>query len=94
MLWKPGYLSRYSDGLWAGRSGFDSRLELQYFFTPQRPDRLWGPPSFLSNVLPAVLSPGLKRQEHEADHSPAFIAEVRNTRAIPPLPHMISWGSA
>jgi hypothetical protein len=37
------YLSRYSDGLWTGRSELDSRK------CPQRLDRLWGPPRLLSN---------------------------------------------
>jgi hypothetical protein len=41
LVWsEPGQLSRYSDGLRAGRPGFDLQ---------QRPDRLCGPLSFLSN---------------------------------------------
>jgi hypothetical protein len=39
---KSGELSRNSGGLLAGRPGFDFRQG-------QRPDRLWGPPSLLSN---------------------------------------------
>jgi hypothetical protein len=29
--------------------GFDSRRELGFFSSPPRPERLWGPPSLLSN---------------------------------------------
>jgi hypothetical protein len=36
---EPGWLSRYRDGLQAGRPGFGMRV----FSTPQRPDRLWNP---------------------------------------------------
>jgi hypothetical protein len=35
--------------------------------TPQRPDRLWGPPSFLSRWY-RDLSPAIKRAAHEAAH--------------------------
>jgi hypothetical protein len=37
----PGYLSRYIDGILFG---------VKDISVPQRPDRLWGTPSFLSNV--------------------------------------------
>jgi hypothetical protein len=30
----------------------------------------------------------VKWQGHEADHSPPYSAEVKNGRAIPPLPHV------
>jgi hypothetical protein len=33
-------------------------------------------------------------QGHEADHSPTSSAEVKNGRAIPPLPPVSSWHSA
>jgi hypothetical protein len=38
-----------SSGLWAGRPGFDYWKWEKFFFSPQRPNRLWGPPSLLSN---------------------------------------------
>jgi hypothetical protein len=44
---KSGYLSRYSDQLRTGRPGFDYWL-CKTFSSPQRPDRIWGPPSLLS----------------------------------------------
>jgi hypothetical protein len=37
------------------------------------------------------ISPGVKRQRREADHSPPSRAEVKNSEAIPPLPHTTSW---
>jgi hypothetical protein len=41
-----------------------------------RPDWLWGPPSFLSNV---------KRLGREAHHSPLSSAEINNGGAVPLL---------
>jgi hypothetical protein len=38
--------------------------------------------------------PEVKRQEREADHSPPHSIEVKNCRAIPPLPHTPSWHGA
>jgi hypothetical protein len=37
-----------------------------------------------------ALSPGVKRQGHEADHSPPTSAKVKKM-CIYPLPHMPSW---
>jgi len=49
------------------------------FSLPPRPDRLWGPPNFLSNESGRKLSPlGWKRPGREADHSPLSSAEVNN----------------
>jgi hypothetical protein len=44
------------------------------FSSPRRPDLLWGPPSLL---VPGALSPGVKRQGRETDHSPTTSAEVK-----------------
>jgi hypothetical protein len=43
------WLSRYIDGLRDGRQGFDFWKAKKFFSTPQRPDRLWGQPSIISN---------------------------------------------
>jgi hypothetical protein len=42
----------------------------RFLYTPQRPDQLWGPPGLLSSVYRCAVSPGVKRLEHEGDHSP------------------------
>jgi hypothetical protein len=47
----------------------------EFFSSPQRRDRLWGPP--IQWVL-GVLSLGLKRLDREADHSPPSSAEFKN----------------
>jgi hypothetical protein len=36
-----------------------------------------------------ALSPGVKRQGRETDHSPPSTATVKKGGAIPPLPHVI-----
>jgi hypothetical protein len=48
------------------------------FSSRRRPDRLWGPPSLLSNGY-RVFFPGLKRPGREDDHSPPTSVEVKNT---------------
>jgi hypothetical protein len=40
------------------------------FSSPRRPDRLWGSTQLPVQCMPGVLSPGLKREVREADHSP------------------------
>jgi hypothetical protein len=65
---------------------------VRFFSSPQRPDRLWGPPSLLSNGYRGSF-PGVKRQRREADQSPPSSAEVKKGGAIHPLPHMSSWHS-
>jgi hypothetical protein len=47
------------------------------FTSPCRPDGLWGPPNLLSNGYWGALSPGVKRQGREADHSPPTSAGVK-----------------
>jgi hypothetical protein len=52
----------------------------RFFSNSQGPDRLWGPPSHLSNAL----SPGVKRPGREVDRSLSFSAEVKNGVAVHP----------
>jgi hypothetical protein len=52
-------------------------------------DRLWGPPSPLSNGYGGLFLPG-----READHSPPSSDEVKNVGTISPLPDMSSWRGA
>jgi hypothetical protein len=51
--WFPSCLRDNSSGIALGYGlddqGFESRQGLGFFFPPPRPDRLWGPPSLLSN---------------------------------------------
>jgi hypothetical protein len=72
---------------------FDCR-QCKYFFfsTVFRP--ALGRTQPPSQWVLAALSPGLKRQVREADHSSPSIAEVRNDGSIPPLPYISSWHSA
>jgi hypothetical protein len=51
MTLEPGYRSRYSNWLRAGRPRGQVRVPVrERFFTfSRRPDRLWGPPKLLSN---------------------------------------------
>jgi hypothetical protein len=51
---EPGYLSRYSDGIWAGRMGFDSRQVQEHFLfsTVSRPAR--GPTKTPTHWVPGL----------------------------------------
>jgi hypothetical protein len=53
----------------AGRPGFYSRWGLAIFSPPPRPDRLWGPPSFLPNGYRALFPWRVKQPGREADHT-------------------------
>jgi hypothetical protein len=41
-----------------------------------------------------ALSPGVKRQGREADHSRQASPEAKNSEAIPPLSHTTLWRGA
>jgi hypothetical protein len=58
------------------------------FFSPLLcPDRLWGPPSLLSNGYRGLLSLGSKLLRGEANHSHSSSTEIKNAwGAITPLP--------
>jgi hypothetical protein len=71
-----------------GRPGFDSPQYKIFFSTGSGAH----PASCLMGT--GAGSPGVKRQEHKADHSPPSGVEVKNDGAIPPLPHMSSWHCA
>jgi hypothetical protein len=54
-----------------GWPGFDFRQWLEFFFSlPPQPDRLWGPPSLLSNRYRGFFPLGVNRPGVESDHSP------------------------
>jgi hypothetical protein len=48
----------------------------------------------LLHFTDVAISPGVKRQGREGDHSFPYTAEIKNGGAIPPLPHTSSWRSA
>jgi hypothetical protein len=62
----------------AGRPGFDSGQGqgLFLFVTASRPTL--GPTQPSMKWVPRALSPGVKRPEHETDHSPPSGAEIMN----------------
>jgi hypothetical protein len=69
--------SGIAQSVWRRAKGWTAGVRFpagaRFFFSPQRPDRLWGPPSLLSNRYPrggGALSPGAMRLGREADHSP------------------------
>jgi hypothetical protein len=80
---KGAQLSRYSDGLRAGRPGFDSREGIIDFFDSVQTDSRAHPASYsmgTEEYFTGVKWPGL-----EADHSPSSRAEVKNGGAVSPL---------
>jgi hypothetical protein len=79
--------SRYSDGLRAGLSGFDSQHGKISLFTIASTPALGPTEPHIQWV------PGVKRSGSEADHSPST-DEVKNGGAMPPLSHVSSWRSA
>jgi hypothetical protein len=73
-LYLPIYVSRDSSVGIATGYGLDDRgvgVESKFFFSPHRPDRLWG---LLKSPIQWV--PGVKRPGREADHSAQTSAEV------------------
>jgi hypothetical protein len=73
---------------------FDSqqRQEIVMFFTALRPVLGLTQPPF--QWVPVVPSLEVKRQGREADEPPPSGAEVKNQRAIPPLPYTSLWRGA
>jgi hypothetical protein len=83
----------YSDGLCAGRSGFDSGQGKEILLYTAFRVAL-GPTQLPIQWVPGALSPGVKMPGREADNSPPFSAEVKNVGAVLPLPHTSSWSGA
>jgi hypothetical protein len=59
--------------------GFDFRQELGIFLFTTAPRPALGLTQPPIQRLQAALYLGVKRPDHEADHSPPFSAEVKNT---------------
>jgi hypothetical protein len=81
----------YSDGLGAGRPEFYSRQGQAIFLYSTASGPALGLTQPPTQWVPEALSPGVRWQLLEADHSPPSGAEVKNGGAINPLPHTSSW---
>jgi hypothetical protein len=71
-------MCRDSDGLRAGRPGFDSRQCMIFLFSIAYRPTL-GPTQPPIQWVPGALSAGVKRPGREAYHSPLSSAEAKNT---------------
>jgi hypothetical protein len=83
--WEPWSLSRYSDGLRAGRQG----KEIFVHSTASRP--AVGPTQPLIQWIPCALSPGVKWPGRGADHSPSTRVKVKNAELYLHSPYISSW---
>jgi hypothetical protein len=81
-------LSRNSDGLRAGRPGFNSRQYKIFLFSTASRSAV-GPTQPPIQCIPGALSLGSK-----PDQSTPSSTEVKDGGAISPLPHKSSWHSA
>jgi hypothetical protein len=70
-------LSRYGDGLWAGRPGLNFRQGKEVCFYSTASRRALGSTQPPIQWIPWALSPGIKRPEREADHAPQSNAKSR-----------------
>jgi hypothetical protein len=72
------YLRRYSDGLPdEGQGSVPEKGQIFLFFIASKAH---------TQCILVAISPGIKRQVREADHTPPSSTEVKNGGAIPPLP--------
>ena len=84
----PGYRSRYSDWLRAGRSGDRIPVGGEIFRTC--PDRPFGPSSLLYKGY-RVFPGGKERPGRDADRSPLLVPWSRKSRVIPLFPLWAVW---
>jgi hypothetical protein len=75
----------YSQELRDDRRGSIPGKNKNCLCSPEQRNRLWGPPSRLSNELRGLYPRRVKWAGHEADHSPLPRAQVKKSRATPPL---------
>jgi hypothetical protein len=83
---EPVELSRYNDGLRAGRTGFDSQQGQEIFLYSAASHLALGPTQLPLQWVPGALSSGVKRPGgREYDHSPQSSAEVRSGGVRSPI---------
>jgi hypothetical protein len=87
---KVAGMARYSDGL--DDPGSISGIARFLFATAPRPTL--GPTQSSVRWVPGALSPVVKWQRREADHSSPYSADIKNGRAMLPLLHTSSWHNA
>jgi hypothetical protein len=74
-------------------SEFEYRYEQN--LSPRSRKRLWGALKTPIQWIPGAITPGIKRLEHEAEHSPPTSVEVKKKRgSMHPLPYTSLWRSA
>jgi hypothetical protein len=72
-----------------GRGSIPGKGQIFLFSTASIP--VLGPVQPAIQWVPGPLSPEVKRQGREADHSPPSSAEAKNSAAISPIPNTPSW---
>jgi hypothetical protein len=77
--------SRYTDGLRAGRWGFDSRQGQDLSILHRVQTGFLGSTQTRIQCVPGAISPQIKRPERDADDSPPSSAGVKNYAAVLPL---------
>jgi hypothetical protein len=67
----------------------------EFFYSPPRPERLWGSPSLLPNGYQGLFHCGIKRRVCEADHPLPSSAEVQNAWSFTSTPQyaFMAWCS-
>jgi len=66
----------------------------ELYYSPPHPDRLWGPPTLLSNGYPWPSPQEIKQQGREDDNLPLAGVEIKNAWSCISTPHTSSWRGA
>jgi hypothetical protein len=82
---EPGELSRYNDGLWAGRRGLNIRKRQDNFLFSTASRQAPGSTQPPLQWAPRALSREVKRPWRETNHSPVCTSDLKNGGGIPPF---------